>query len=55
MEITYVPGVGTTLIQNQEQQGWTLEGEGLADLLWSSYFSASTCCDGLRSLENQLT
>ena len=55
MEITYVPDVGTTLIQNQEQQGWTLEGEGLADLLWSSYFSASTCCDGLRSLENQLT
>ncbi len=48
MEITYVPGVGTTLIQNQEQQGWTLEGEGLANLLWSSYFSASTCCDGLK-------
>ena len=48
MEITYVPGVGTMLIQNQEQQGWTLEGEGLADLLWSSYFSASTCCDGLK-------
>ena len=48
MEITYVPGVGTTLIQNQEQQGRTLEGEELADLLWSSYFSASTCCDGLK-------
>ena len=48
IELTYVPGVGTALIQNQEQQGWTLEGEGLADLLWSSYFSASTCCDGLK-------
>ena len=50
IELTYVPGVGTALIQNQEQQGWTLEGEGegLADLLWSSYFSVSTCCAGLK-------
>ena len=48
MEVTYVPGVGTALIQNQEQQGWTLAGKGLADLLWSSYFSASTCCASLK-------
>ena len=48
VELTYVPGMGTALIQNQEQQGWTLEGKGFAALLWSSYFSPSTCCDGLK-------
>ncbi len=48
VELTYVPGMGTALIQNQEQQGWTLEGKGFADLLWGSYFSPSTCCADLK-------
>jgi hypothetical protein len=48
MELTYVPGVGTTLIQNREQQGMTIAGKGFADILWSSYFSSATCCTGLK-------
>ena len=48
MELTYVPSVGTAIIQNSEQQGMTIPGKGFADVLWSSYFSSSTCCSGLK-------
>ncbi len=48
MELTYVPSVGTAIIQNSEQQGVTIPGKGFADVLWSSYFSSSTCCSGLK-------
>ena len=39
MELTYVPGVGTALMQNREQQGAAMPGKGFADILWASYFS----------------
>ena len=48
MELTYVPGLGTTLIQNREQQGATMPGKAFVDLLWRSYFSSATCCSGLK-------
>ena len=48
MELTYVPGVGTALMQNREQQGATMPGKGFADILWASYFSSETCCSGLK-------
>ena len=32
MELTYVPGVGTALMQNREQQGATMPGKGFADI-----------------------
>ena len=48
MEITYVPGVGTALMQNREQQGVTVPDKGFADLLWASFFSSETCCSGLK-------
>ena len=48
MEMTYVPGVGTALMQNREQQGVTVPDKGFADTLWASFFSSETCCSGLK-------
>ena len=48
MEMTYVPGVGTALMQNREQQGVTVPDKGFADILWASFFSSETCCSGLK-------
>ena len=48
MEMTYVPGVGTALMQNREQQGVTVQDKGFADILWASFFSSETCCSGLK-------
>ena len=48
MELTYVPGLGTALMQNREQQGATMPGKGFADILWASYFNSETCCSGLK-------
>ena len=47
-EMTYVPGVGTALMQNREQQGVTVPDKGFADILWASFFSSETCCSGLK-------
>ena len=48
MEMTYVPGAGTALMQNREQQGVTVPDKGFADILWASFFSSETCCSGLK-------
>ena len=48
MELTYVPGVGTAIMQNSEQQGATISGKRVSDVLWNSYFSSATCCSGLK-------
>ena len=49
LELTYVPGAGTTLWQNGTQQGAVQPGKALADALWSCYFSSRTCCPGLKA------
>ncbi len=49
LELTYVPGPGTTLKQNGEQQGAVTPGKAFADVLWSSYFGSKTCCPGLKA------
>ncbi len=49
MELTYVPGVGTTVTQNGEQQAPAAPSKAVADVLWSSYFSSKTCCRKLKA------
>jgi len=48
MGLIYVPGAGTTVYQNDEQQGATTPGKAFADVLWSSYFSDDSCCTDLK-------
>jgi hypothetical protein len=49
IELTYVPGVGTTQKQNGTPAGGVTPGKGFADLLWSCYFSSNTCCPSLKT------
>lgn len=49
MELTYVPGTGTTLKQNGKQQGAITRGKAFADVLWRCYFSSKTCCPDLKA------
>ena len=48
IELIYVPGLGTTLKTNGEQQGLITPGKAFSEVLWSAYFSSRTCCRSLR-------
>ncbi len=48
LEFLYVPGSGTSLRQNGKELGPVIAGKDFADVLFSCYFSAKTCCSGLK-------
>lgn len=48
IELTYFPGTGTQLRINDKEQGTITPGKAFAELLWSCYFSATTCCPSLK-------
>lgn len=48
LEITYVPGSGTTLRQDGQAMGPTLPGPEFMRVLWDVYFGPETCCDALK-------
>lgn len=48
VEISYVPGKGTTLKQSGHQLGGVTTGKAFADTLWRAYFGRKTCCSDLK-------
>jgi len=48
IELTYVPGRGTTAKQKGRQVGGVYAGRGLQKWLWDIYFGPGTCCSGLK-------
>lgn len=50
VEITFVPGKGSTVKQNGKPLGPTLPGRAFAELAWRSYFGGNTCCKQVRKM-----
>jgi hypothetical protein len=48
IELTYVPGRGTTAKQKGKQVGGAYAGRGFQKWLWDIYFGPKTCCEGLK-------
>ncbi len=50
VEISYVPGKGSTVKQNGKALGPTLPGRDFAELAWRSYFGGNTCCKQVKKM-----
>ena len=48
VELTYVPGKGTTAKVKGKQVGSAYAGRGFQKWLWDIYFGPKTCCEGLK-------
>ena len=48
VEINYVPGQGTQVVENGKALGAPVPGRDFAELVWRSYFGGNTCCGSLK-------
>ena len=48
VEINYVPGQGTQVVENGTALGAPVPGRDFAELVWRSYFGGNTCCGSLK-------
>ena len=48
VEINYVPGQGTQVVENGKALGAPVPGRDFAELIWRSYFGGNTCCSTLK-------